>query len=490
MTSPRRPHLIALVLAGFALAAVQGCTTNPATGQQELTVIGPEQEASIGRDEHPKIIKEFGGVYEEDPELNAYVAGIGARLRAVSELNNKPFTFTLLDSPVVNAFALPGGYVYVTRGLLALANSEAELAGVIAHEIGHVTARHTANRVTTGLFANLGAAVLGAALGSQAVADLAQVGAAAAVQSYSREQEMEADTLGVRYLTRAGYDPHAMASFLGSLQLDSQLEAKLAGREGREAEHSLFSSHPRTGDRIKRAADAAEGTLVAEPKVNRDGYLERIAGMLYGDSPEEGFIKGRTFAHPGLGFGFDVPEGFRLNNSTEAVVAVRKDGAAIRFDGAQVGQGADLRHYLAQDWLAQANLVNVEALTVNGMAAATGVARGQTRSGPVDVRGVVVRYDANQIYRFLFVTPAKVTASLDQALRETTYSFRPLTAAEKAGLKPTRVELVRVNAGDTHETFARMMPFEDLPLDRFRTLNGLAPNQPLQAGQLVKIVVE
>ncbi|MGH6720354.1 MAG: M48 family metalloprotease [Alphaproteobacteria bacterium] len=267
--------LAAPVLLAFALAAGSGCTVNPATGQQEFTVVGPEQEAAMGRAEHPKALEAFGGVYEEDIELNAYVAGVGARLRAVSELEDQPFTFTVLDSPVVNAFALPGGYVYVTRGLLALAATEAELAGVLAHEIGHVTARHTAQRVTTGLFASLGAAVLGAATGNQAVADLAQVGAAAYVQSFSREQELEADTLGVRYLVRAGYDPRAMASFLRSLELHGVFEATLAGREGREPEASLFASHPRTAERIVLATDAAiaESGLADEPFVGRDVHL-------------------------------------------------------------------------------------------------------------------------------------------------------------------------------------------------------------------------
>ncbi len=473
----------------IAAALGSGCSTNPATGQQQFTVIGPEQEAALGRDEHPKILEEFGGVYEEDTELNAYVAGIGARLRAVSEFNDQPFTFTVLDSDAVNAFALPGGYVYVTRGLVALANSEAELAGVIAHEIGHVTARHTAQRVTTGLFANLGAAVLGAALGNQAIADLAQVGAAVYVQSYSRDQEFEADQLGIRYLTRASYDPHAMASFLASLEADNRLESKLAGREGREAEASLFSSHPRTPDRIKRAADAAEAKLVAQPFVGEAEYLARIDGMLFGDSPEEGFVRGRVFAHPRLGFRFEVPEGFRLRNTSRAVAALSRDGAVIQFDGEKVSANVSMTRYLS-DWLAESPVERIESITVNGLAAVTAVTKGRTDSGPVDVRAVAIRFSADQVYRFLFATPVRTTAALAEALRRTTYSFRALTAAEAAALRPRRVRLVRVGAGDTAESIARLMAYDDLPLDRFLALNGLAPGQPLEPGRPVKVVVE
>jgi predicted Zn-dependent protease len=485
-------RLGAFVLVTLVLGAGSGCTVNPATGHNEFTVVGPEHEAAMGRAEHPKVLEAFGGVYEEDVELNAYVAAVGARLRAVSELEDQPFTFTVLDSPVVNAFALPGGYVYVTRGLVALAANEAELAGVLAHEIGHVTARHTAQRVTTGLFASLGAAVLGAATGNQVVADLAQVGAAAYVQGFSRDQELEADTLGVRYLVRAGYDPRAMASFLRSLELHGSFEAELAGREGREPEADLFSSHPRTVQRIALATDAAiaETGGVSDPFVGRDEYLDRVAGMLYGDSPEEGYVRGRSFAHPLLGFRFDAPPGFRLANGPDAVIAVSRDGSAFQFDGVKVKAARPMVDYLVSGWLDGVDLTEVEAIQVNGMAAATGTARGRTRAGPVDARAVAIRFDGRQVYRFLFVAPPARTAALNEEFRRTTHSFRPLTEAEKAALRPQRLRLARVRAGDTAETFAKLMAPDDLPLERFRALNGLAPGQPLEVGSRVKIVVE
>jgi predicted Zn-dependent protease len=484
-----RRGLIALALAGAL--ALPGCvTTNPATGRQTVSVIGPEQEAAMGAEEHPKIVAQFGGVYDEDPALTAYVNEIGRRLGHVTETPDQRFTFTILDSDVVNAFALPGGYVYVTRGLVALANSEAELAGVIAHEIGHVVARHTAQRVTQGLLANLGAAVLGAALGSPAVADVAQIGAAAYVQSYSREQEYEADDLGVRYLTRVGYAPEAMAGFLASLQAESALAAKIAGREGGEPEASLFSSHPRTPDRIRRAAQAARASVIGDPIVGRDSYLFHIQNVVYGDSPEQGFVRGRVFVHPELGFRFEVPEGFRLQNSPAAVIATREDGAAIRFDGAKVPAGLSMPRYLASEWLPQARLDDVERITVNGMEAATATAEGSTDSGPVDVRPVAIRFGGDQVYRFLFVSPARATAGLRDAYRRTTYSFRPLDAGEAASYRPKRIRIVEVAQGESPESLARTMAVDDFALERFRVLNGLAPGQPLPAGTLVKIVAE
>jgi predicted Zn-dependent protease len=492
--TPRRTRLAdprqwAAALAAAALLTAGACSTNPATGRDEFTVMSPAQEQQTGAQEHPKILAEFGGVYDENPELNAYIAEIGGRIRAVSELPNQTFTFTLLDTDQVNAFALPGGYVYVTRGLVALANSEAELAGVIAHEIGHVTARHTANRVTTGVFAGLGAAVLGAVTGSQAIAQVANLGAQAYVQGYSRDQEFEADQLGVRYLARAGYDPKAMASFLGSLQGDSQLAAKIAGREGTEPEASLFSSHPRTPDRIQRAAASAEASVTGEPFEGRDVYLEHIQGTVYGDSPEQGYVRGRTFIHPRLDFRFDVPEGFRLQNGANAVVATRSDGAAIKLDGAKVASGIPMSRYLTDTWLAGAPVSALETIQVNGMEGATAATRGTMNQSQVDVRAVAIRFDGDNVFRFLFVTPANLTNALAEDFRRTTYSLRHLNADERA-VKPMRVELVRVAAGDTVESLGNRMAFEDFPVERFRVLNGLQPGEGLQAGQLVKVVTE
>ncbi len=220
-----------LGMALLTLLALAGCTVNPATGESSFTAfMSPAEEQRAGAEEHPKILKEFGGAYG-DRAIGAYIDSIGQALARMSDLPNQRFTFTVLDNDVVNAFALPGGYVYVTRGLLALAGSEAELAGVIAHEIGHVTARHAAQRYSQSIVAGLGAALLGAVAGRGA-ADIAQLGSALYLSAYSREQEFEADILGVRYLARAGYDTGAMAGFLGKLQAHSALQARITGRGG------------------------------------------------------------------------------------------------------------------------------------------------------------------------------------------------------------------------------------------------------------------
>lgn len=482
--------LAAVLLAPTLGGALGGCSTNPATGQPTFTAFMSEsEEIRIGRQEHPKIVREFGGVYD-DPEVTKYIDSIGQFLASTSEKPDLKFTFTVLDSPVVNAFALPGGYVYVTRGLLALANSEAEIAGVIGHEIGHVTARHSAQRYSQAVLANIGMMGVAIATGSGALANLAGSGAAIYLQSYSRDQEYEADILGVRYLSRATYEPRAMASFLSSLLADSRLDAELAGRPGAADEYNIMATHPRTADRVERAIGAAGERTVADPMIARDVYLDKIDGMLYGDDPKQGFIKGRRFAHPVLKFEFTVPEGFRLHNTPSAVIARGPDGAAIQFDQASPTPSGDLVDYLANVWAKNISLQNLERITVNGLQGATGTARVQTRSGAADLRLAAIRYSSDRVYRFLFLTPPNRTAALSEGLRRTTYSFRKLSDAEAAALKPQRIRVVTVQPGDSVASLAARMPFDDRQVERFRVLNGLQNGATLTPGQRVKLVAE
>jgi predicted Zn-dependent protease len=489
----RRFLLSLTMLAGLALggATLSGCTTNPATGEQSFTAfMSPSEERAVGAKEHPKLVKAFGGKYR-DASLTNYLDGLGALLQSTSEQRTPPFTFTLLDSPVINAFAVPGGYVYITRGLMALANDEAELAGVVAHEIGHVTARHTAERVSRGMLANLGAALLGAVIGQPMVSDAAQLAAGAYIQGYSRDQEFEADQLGVRYLTRAGFDPQAMASFLGDMGAEHQLALKIAGKEGRDAAGGLFSSHPRTADRVEKAAARARAGAGTSLARDRDIYLNQIDGMVYGDSPEQGFIRGREFDHAGLKFRFTAPPGFRLQNSEAAVFGEHSGGALLRFDGGQPKDASQsMETYLTREWAANLRFSDVESITINGMEAATGSGTISGDQGQRDVRLVAIRFAADQVFRFLFITPPDQTARFSEDFRRTTFSFSRLSDAEADALKPRRVRIVSVESGDTPETMAGRMAFDDFQLERFRVLNGLKPGQGLAPGQRVKIVSE
>ncbi|HEX6940507.1 MAG TPA: M48 family metalloprotease [Longimicrobiales bacterium] len=492
MTWGLRAFLAAVAVAAPLLTGA--CTTNPATGRQSFTAfMSSEQEIEVGREQHPKILQEFGGEIE-DAKIKAYVNALGQRLARSSEFPDLNWTFTVLNSDITNAFALPGGYVYVTRGLLSLASTEAELAGVLGHEIGHVTARHSAQRYSAGVAASLGALVLGVLTGSDLVAQAGQSVAGIALASYSREQELEADTLGVRYLARAGYDPTAMSTFLAKLQMESALEAELAGRPGAEDELNIMATHPRTQDRVQEAIAAARQQVAvpANPRIGRDEYLNTIDGMAYGGDRDSGFIRQRRFVHPALRLAFEVPPGFNIANGAASVSARGPANARIIFDRDARAEtaGLDMVDYLQRVWARGARLQAVERIEINGMPAATGATRVQTNSGTMDMRLVAIRFDPRTICRFIFATPPSATAGYNEAFRRTTYSFRKLSESEAAAAQPPRIAVVTVKSGDTVESLARRMAFDTAQVQRFRVLNGLGPGEEVRPGQRVKIVVE
>jgi predicted Zn-dependent protease len=417
------------------------------------------------------------------------VTSVGNLLVKTSEMPDTQFTFTVLDSEIVNAFALPGGYVHITRGLMALANSEAELAGVLGHEIGHVTAHHSAQLYTRSVLAQILATGVGIATGNSALGQVATQGADAYLKSYSRENEYDADSLGVRYLGRAGYDPKAMADFLNSLEAHSRLEAELAGRSpGSVDQFDITATHPLTLDRIQRAAAEANEERPGRPADDgREIYLRKINGLVYGDSPDQGYARGTRFAHPKLRFEFRVPDGFQLSNQPTAVIARNPNGATIAFD--EISQSRDLspRAYLDR---VNVRLSDAEDITINGLPAATAAARVQGSNGPRDLRLVVIRFNSEHLFRFVFLTPPQITASAEDGFKRTTYSFRGLTSTEAAALKPLRLRIVRVRPGDTVASLATRMALPDRQEERFRVLNGLAPTDSIAAGGLVKIVVD
>ena len=495
----RQGLLLALLLfPALALPSACARVVNPATGQTEFTAMSPAQEQEIGEEQHPQVLMQFGGPYD-DAELQSYVSRIGDELAAVSELPELDFTFTVLNSEVINAFALPGGYVYITRGLLALADNEAELAGVMAHEIGHVTARHSAQRYSRGVLAQGGLAigtVLAGVLGGGAAADLVQqaggLGAQASLAGYSRDQEFQADELGVRYMARAGYDPTAMSSFLEKLERNDQLMRRLSGRDGADPASSWFATHPRTPDRVLRAAEQASAASPGENRTGREDYLEQIDGMVYGEDPSQGFVRGRTFVHPDLRFAFDVPQGYRIVNTPAAVIG-QAQNSLMKFDAVRSPAGQDVGAYLARDWaqeLGAGRLDNVATSQVNGMPAASAVAAGQLDNGqPVTVALAALRAGNEQVYRFMFVSPGSMSSAQASAYQATVNSFRRLSADEAAALQARRLRVVTVERGQDVEDLARRMAVDSLPREQFELLNGLESGDSLSPGQQVKLVV-
>ena len=479
-----------LIIWGLLLAvpALSACTTSPATGKLVPSFNSQLGEKRIGQREHPRIVEQFGGVYK-DTKVAAYVQALGNRLAAASELPGIGWTFTVLNSDDVNAFAIPGGFAYVTRGLMALAENEAELAGVIAHEIGHITALHSSARQAGGFYAGLGAMAAGLFLG-QTGAEVGNYLSRGLLQSYSRDQEFEADSLGVRYLSRTGYNTQAMATFLAKMQAHTQLRNKVLGRpENQVEQNSFFASHPRTSDRVTRAIREAS-IARAGNKLGKIDYMEILNGMIYGGDPEQGMIRGRNFIHPELRFCFSVPDGFRLTNNPRSVVASGPEGAMIQLNLDSKPYKGDMDNYLQNVWVAKTRVSSVERITVNGMNGATGAAQIRRRDGVFDLRFVAVQQNSQRIFRLLFFTPQKLTKQLATVLQRTTFSLRTISAREAAATRPWRLKIRPVRAGDTVAGLSQQMAVNNFKEETFRVLNGLRPEDQLRAGQLVKVVAD
>ncbi len=470
------------------LTAFAGCATNPATGKVQLApLMSAEDEAREGAEAHPKIVEAYGGVYD-DPRVGAYVAEVTARIAKSAGGNGVTYRVTILNSPIVNAFALPGGYVYVTRGLLALVDDEAELAGVIGHEIGHVIARHGAQRQTAALGASVVGAVLGAVVGSSAAGQAAGLGGEGLLAGYSRDQEYEADALGVRYLAQAGYDPQAEADFLQSMADEQALKDRIKNRKRDTSTADWLASHPATPDRVKAAREHAEesGMAAGAGERNRDALFRAVDGLIYGDAPEQGMVRGRRFVHPGWRIVFTAPPNYTVTNATKAVIVQGPDEAIVKFDTARKESAVEIGAYLGSVWAAGAELSKIDRYQLNGMPAAEAT----TKAGKYNVRLVAVEAAPDKVYRFLMGVPPSVGTRQDGPLRELVQSFHRLSEAEARAAKPLRLRIVTVARGETAEMLGTRMEFADFRTERFRALNGLRAGEQPRSGTKVKIVSE
>lgn len=489
MNARPRNRLSGLLLFVLAALGLGACGINPATGDRMITFgTTLEDERRTGAEQHPIIVKQFGGVYG-DQRLSRYVQAIGTNLARASELPNIGWRFTVLNSEKINAFALPGGFVYVTRGLIALAGNEAELAGVIAHEIGHVTARHSTQRQSSGTLTEIGSAAAGIILGG-AAGQLANVVGHGIIQQYSQGQEFQADELGVRYIARLGYDAKMMASFLGKMRAHSSLQNRIKGRPANEIDKSnFFASHPRTLDRVERAI--ANAKLAKPGKMqNREVFMRNINGLLFGSDPKEGILAGRVYAHPIMGFSFTLPAGFTANNRPDALIAVGPNGVGVKFDIAGKHNNPGMEGYIRNEWARGRQLAEMESMTVNGMQAATArTAIKDRRGASYDIRFVAIRRDAGRIYRLIFQSPPNLTQKFSLAFRRTVFSMRNLAPAEASAIKPLRIRIRNTRAGDTGALLAARMAMDRFGPDWFQVLNGLGRGAPIAPGTPVKLVV-
>ena len=436
---------------------------------------------------NPQLIAQFGGAYT-GPQA-AYVRVVGQRIAAQSGGLTRPgdYTVTLLNSNVNNAFAIPGGYIYVTRQLVGLMNDEAELAFVMGHEVAHVAARHADKRVKRQGLAGIGAAILGAITGSSIIADLAGTGAQLYSLNYSRDQERQADTLGVRYLAGAGYDPTAAADILSELGAQTRLEARLAGEGGREAAPWL-STHPANADRVAQVRREA-AALGKSGASNRDAFLDAIDGMAYDDDPAQGIVQGIHFRHAGLGLAFDAPPGFVLQNSPNSVSGTKPNAGRFAFGGGQIA-GADLDTYTRKVWRGLGTATPpLRSRRINGMDTLIGQTRiqrpGQSAGSAVDTSVITYQWGPGNFYHIVMLAPPNGLPVFGPLIE----SVRRLALGEVAGTRGRRIKVVRVAAGETPGSLATRMAYNDDRLARFTVLNGITADTPLEPGSRVKLVV-
>ncbi|HEY2528635.1 MAG TPA: M48 family metalloprotease [Xanthobacteraceae bacterium] len=487
-----RPAGMGVALAAFLLA---GCTAGPPAVAPEGSAAAPATKAAEAEmspavlREHQRILASYGGVYD-DPRLQATVEKTVDRLVAASERPDLQYKVTILNSASVNAFALPTGQLYVTRGLIALANDESELASVLAHEMGHVIARHAAIREEQARLADLRTRVFSDVVDDPGASALALAKSKLALASFSRAQEFEADAIGIGIAARAGYDPYGAVRFLTSMQNNSQLKRQQSGPINPSAPDFL-SSHPATPERITNATANArqyqptDGTSAPRLAQAKAAYLTDIDGIVFGEDPSEGFVRGRHFLHPKLGFTFTAPDGFVLDNTAQAVLGVKHGGAeALRLDVVRVPAEQTLAGYLTSGWIENVDPASVEDITVNGFPAATATAKGDQWN----FRLYAIRF-GSEVYRFIFAAKHR-TADIDTGFRESVETFRRMSLAEIEQAKPLHLKVVTVEPGDTVDKLASRMAIADRPVERFRVLNGLEPTDKLKPGSEVKIVVE
>ena len=469
-----------------ALLVLSGCAglfgsdaTNSQNGSDQAPVVATgddAEDAIIGQREHPRIIATYGGIYSDKP-VEIMLAHMAGRLLTAADQPNLQYTVTILDTADVNAFALPGGYIYVTRGILALASDTSEVAAVLAHEIAHVVLHHARARSnlvhSNELMQKLATGMFGGD-GSQA-AEKSKLSLAA----FSQAQELAADKEGIQIAGKAGYDPFAASRFLGAMGRFSKFSAGDAAQVD-----DFLSSHPSTPDRIEKAVETARGSFGAPGigEQDREGYMSAVDGLSFGASPQQGAIIGQRFIQPALKFTFTVPDGYKLQVAQSAVVGVAGEGEAVRFDSAEVPASMGLTDYLKSGWIAGLDPQSVSEANVNGMDTASGVAITDQWSFRVSV----ARFEG-QVVRFIFAAKTdsdRFAKGADATLK----SFRPTTSADLSQIRKVTLKVITARSSDTADTLARQMASLSRGTELFYVLNNLLPGDPVTAGAKYKII--
>ena len=481
------PALTAFAAPVCALLLLAACATNPVTGKRELSLMSEAQEIQLGREMDQQVRHEMG-LYE-DAALQRYVESVGMRLARVSERPNLPWHFAVVDEPAINAFALPGGYIYLTRGIMPFLDDEAQLAGVLGHEIGHVTARHAAQQYTKATTAGLGVTLLSIFVPeARPFQNITETALGVLFLKHGRDDELQADGLGVKYTSATGWDPDGVAGMLRTL---GRLDEASGTRRGVP---NWLMTHPAPGDRVEKVQAAIEKSptpVGTAGVVHESDFLRRIDGIIYGDSPSEGVVRGNAFLHRDLRLGLNFPQGWEIHNTKTHVLAKAPDrDNFMLLQLVQNPQGSV--ETIARSGMANAGFRQVggERASINGLDAYVG-----TYQGALEGLGNVVTVAAHivhnrNVYVFAGIAPPNQFQGVQRLFVSSIGTFRGLSPAEAENIRPNRIDLYTVRSGDTWESIAKRSGDGAIKPSTLAIMNNYEPAQQPRAGDRIKIVVE
>jgi len=476
-----------MTASAFALAVLAACATNPATGNKEFSLMSEAQEIQLGQELDVQVRREMG-VYE-DAELQRYVSEVGMRLARASERPNLPWAFTVIDEPAVNAFALPGGKIYLTRGILPFLHNEEEMAGVLGHEIGHVTARHSAQQYTKATSAGVGLTLLSIFVPeARPIQGVAETALGVLFLKYGRDDELQADRLGAEYTAKTGWDPRGVAGMLRTLQ---RLDVASGSRKGVP---NWLSTHPAPADRVERVLAYIEQNPIAVGTGSRGtdeaAFLRHIDGIVFGDSPSDGIVRGNEFLHPVLRLALAFPQGWEVQNSAQQVVAKAPERDHFMLLQLVPNPSGSIQQ-IALGSMANAGFRQLEGepARLNGLDAYVGTYQGTMQGlGTVVTVAAHVVHDRN-VYLLAGLAPANQFPASQAQFANSIRSFRELSRSEAERIRPNRVDLYTVRSGDTWAEIAKRSGGL-LSAATLAIMNNYEPNQPPRAGDRIKVIVE
>lgn len=478
---------IYLLLILLTAAYLGGCAANPVTGKQDFVLMSEEQEISLGRKAHAQILQQYSPY--DDPALQAYVSELVEELSAKSHRDQLLFHVTVLDSPQVNAFALPGGYLYITRGIMAYMNSEAELAGVLGHEIGHVTARHGVRQQSSAQVAGILSTAVAIATGSREIANATNIAGTALIRGYGREHELEADRLGAEYLARVGYDPEEMINVVGILASQEEFDKQIAKEEGREprAYHGTFSTHPSNDLRLQEVIRAANKYRSKNSRDNDGQFLKLTNGMTLGPSEKDGVLRGNKFYHKDLDITLTFPEGWKIDNLPDRLIAANKTkDAVMQITLRDLNKRQSPKQFIESEF--GDKLRSEQEVVTESFKGYTAITKTKTPFGTQDTR-IAAIFKGKQVYQFLAAAKdPNLLKKHDKDFLATVNSLRKLKSSEHTLAESRKIKLITAKKGDTFAKLAKNSPLSSHPEEQLRLLNGMYPDGEPVPGQAIKIV--